>query len=98
MESTPPDGHDLDDVDAILDLLADGLADLVGAISDAEVAMLGKEGDGGLGRIVVEVAVAAGDGKAGAGGDDARARDLSGVDIFAQIDGSERRASRHRGR
>ena len=33
-------GHDLDDIDAVLDLLADGLADLVGTVGDAEVAML----------------------------------------------------------
>ena len=82
-------GHDLDDVDAIFDLLADGLANLVGAVGDSEVAVGGKEGDGGFGGVVVEVAVAAGDGEAGARGDDARAGDVAGVDVVAEVDGEE---------
>ena len=65
--------EDLDDVDAVLDLLADGLLDLLFAISNLEVTFLGKHCDGGLRRIVVEVTVTAGDGDAGAGGDHARA-------------------------
>ncbi len=84
-------GHDLDDVDAVFDLLADGLADLVGTVGDAEVAVSWEESDGGFGRVVVEVAVAAGDGEAGAGGDDARARDVAGVDVLAQVDRREGR-------
>ena len=82
-------GEDLDDVDAVFDLLADGLADLVGAVGDAEVAVFGEEGDGGFRGVVVEVAVAAGDGEAGAGGDDARAGNEAGVDVLAQVDGEE---------
>ena len=82
-------GHDLDDIDTVFHLLADGLADLVGAVGASEFAGVGDVGDGGLGGVVVEVAVASGDGEAGAGGDDARAGDVAGVDVVAEVDGEE---------
>ena len=66
-------GGELDHVDAVLDLGADDVADLVGAVGDPEVALGGNRLDVHVGRVVVQVAVAAGDADAGAGGDDARA-------------------------
>lgn len=82
-------GKDLDDVDAVLDLGADGLADLIVAVGNGEVALLGEHLHGGLRGVVVEIAVAASDGDAGAGGDDAWAGDEAGVDVAAEIDGEE---------
>ncbi len=41
-------GEDLDDVDAVFDLGADGVADLFGAVGDGEVTLFGEHGDAGL--------------------------------------------------
>ncbi len=60
-----------------------------GAVGDGEVTLFGEHGDAGFGGVVVEVAVAAGDGEWWAGGDDARAGDEAFVDGVAEIDGHE---------
>ena len=86
----PARREDLDHIDAVLDLGADGLAHLLGAVGDREVALVGEHHDAGLRRIVVEVAVAAGDRDAGPGGDDARAGNESCIDAVAEIDREKR--------
>jgi hypothetical protein len=65
------------------------VADLFGTVGDGEVALRGEHGHACLRGVVVEVAVAAGDGECGAGGYDAWARDQAFVDGVAEIDGHE---------
>ena len=79
----------LDDIDAVLHLGADGVSDLFGAVGDGEVTLFGEHGDAGLGGVVVEVAVAAGDGEWRAGGYDPRAGEEAFVDGVAEVDGHE---------
>ncbi len=61
------------------------MADLVNAIGDLEIAFLGKHHDPGLGREVVQVTVAPGDGNAGTAGHYARAHQITFIDRVAQI-------------
>ena len=46
-------GRDLDHVDAVLDVGADHMTELIGAVSDVEVALERVEVDAHVGRIVV---------------------------------------------
>ena len=71
----PARGEDLDHIDAIFHLGADSLAHLLGAVGDPKVTLFREHHDAGLRRIIVQVAVAAGDGYAWPGSDDARARE-----------------------
>ena len=84
-------GEDLDDVHAVLDLRADGLAHLVDAIGDLVAAMFGEQSDVGLRGETVDIAMPAGDGDPGPAGDDARSGDRTFIDGVAQIDGRKRR-------
>src|SRR5262249_43394105 len=61
-----------------------------GAVRHVEVALERVEIDADVRRVAVQIAVAAGDADAGAGGDDARAGEIALVDQVAQVGGEER--------
>ena len=86
-----PRGEDFDDINSVFRSSTDDVLNLVGAVGDLEVTLRGEHGDAGLRGVVVQVAVSAGDGDAGAGGDDARSGDELLVDAVAQIHCEERK-------
>ncbi len=83
-------GEDLDHVHAVLHLGANDVANLVHAVGDLEITLLGKHHHPGLRREVVQVAVAAGDRNARAAGHDSRADQIAFVDRIAQVDRQKR--------
>ena len=83
-------GRDLDHVDAVLDMGADDMTELIGAVGDVEVALERVEVDAHVGRIVVQIAVTSRDADAGAAGHDAWPREVAFVDQVAKVGGKER--------
>ena len=83
-------GKNFDYVDAILHLRAHHVANLLGRVGDLVVAFFGEEHHPCLGRVVVQIAVAAGNGDRGAASHDAWADDESLINAVAQIDRHER--------
>src|SRR5262249_55147571 len=80
----------LDYVDSVFHLRAHHVPDLVNAVSNLKIALLGKHRHARLRGIIVQVAVTAGDGNAGTAGHDPRTGNQSFVDRISQIDGKER--------
>ena len=86
-------GENFDDVDAVFHLSAHDVTELINAVGDLKVTLLGEHRDASLRRKIVEVAVASGDGDARAAGDYARTGNQAVVDGVAQIDGEKRRGA-----
>src|SRR4029077_7210719 len=84
-------GQNLDYVHAVFHLRAHYVADLVDAVGDLKVAFLGKHAHTRLRRIIVQVAMTAGDRNARSTGYSAGSRNQAFVDQIPEIDGEKRR-------
>src|SRR3984957_3181031 len=82
-------GENFYDVDAILHLGANHVPDLIDAVGDLEVALVGEHYHPRLRGKIVQIAVAAGDGDGRTAGHDARAGNQSFIDAVAEIDGEK---------
>ena len=80
----------LDHVDAVLHLRAHDVTHLIRTVGNLVVALRREERDAGLGRVVIQVAVAARDRNSRPAGHHARTDDVSLVDVVAQINSHER--------